>query len=83
MSGSAEGVVRPIGLAVSPDGPLYVTDRRGRIVEMTPMGVIRTLAGSVPGFADGDGRDGALPRADGPGNCDLMARSWRPTRATG
>jgi sugar lactone lactonase YvrE len=54
VSGSVEGVVRPIGVAVSPAGLLYVTDRRGRIVEMTPMGVIRTLAGSASGFADGD-----------------------------
>ena len=60
VSGSVEGVVRPIGLAVSPDGPLYVTDRRGRIVEMTPMGVIRTLAGSVPGFTDGAGATALL-----------------------
>ena len=54
VSGNAEGLVRPVGLAASPEGRLYVTDRRGRIVEMTPMGVIRTLAGSVSGFADGD-----------------------------
>jgi DNA-binding beta-propeller fold protein YncE len=55
VSGNAEGLVRPIGLAVSPsDGRLFVTDRRGRIVEMTPMGVIRTLAGSTSGYADGD-----------------------------
>ena len=55
VSGNAEGLVRPIGLAVSPtDGRLFVTDRRGRIVEMTPMGLIRTLAGSTFGYADGD-----------------------------
>jgi hypothetical protein len=54
VSGNAEGLVRPVGVAASPEGRLYVTDRRGRIVEMTPMGVIRTLAGNASGFADGD-----------------------------
>ena len=54
VTGSAEGIVRPIGIAVMAEGRLAVTDRRGRIVEMTPMGVIRTLAGSVSGYVDGD-----------------------------
>ena len=60
MSGSVEGVVRPSAFARVADGPLFLTDRRGRIVEMTPMGVIRTLAGSVPGFADGAGATALL-----------------------
>jgi hypothetical protein len=36
------------------EGRLAVTDRRGRIVEMTPMGVTRTLAGSASGYMNGD-----------------------------
>ena len=54
VTGSAEGVVRPIGIAVMAEGRLAVTDRRGRIVEMTPMGVTRTLAGSASGYMGGD-----------------------------
>ena len=54
VTGSAEGIVRPIGIAVMAEGRLAVTDRRGRIVEMTPMGVTRTLAGSAFGYVDGD-----------------------------
>ena len=78
VTGSAEGIVRPIGIAVMAEGRLAVTDRRGRIVEMTPMGVTRTLAGSASGYMDGDNatarfraptglaaaRDGALVVAD-------------------
>jgi len=54
VTGSAEGVVRPIGIAAMAERRLAVTDRRGRIVEMTPMGVTRTLAGSASGYMNGD-----------------------------
>ncbi|HSC28035.1 MAG TPA: hypothetical protein VLD67_12215, partial [Vicinamibacterales bacterium] len=39
----------------SPDGDLYVTDDRGRIVEIGSDGAARIVAGSTPGFRDGDG----------------------------
>ena len=32
----AEGLFRPIGIAINEAGVLYVTDERGRIVEITP-----------------------------------------------
>jgi hypothetical protein len=49
------GLVRPIGIAVDEGGVIYVTDDRGRIVEMTPGVGGRTLVGSRSGFADGAG----------------------------
>ena len=45
--------LRPIGVTVSPEGALYVTDERGRIVEVRPDGAARMLAGLAPGYADG------------------------------
>ncbi len=52
-----EGLVRPVGITVSPSGDVYVTDDRGRIVEISADASMRTLAGSMPGFRDGAGRD--------------------------
>ena len=52
-----EGLWRPVGIAASADGFLYVTDDRGRIVEIQPGVRARILAGSRPGFADGSGGD--------------------------
>jgi DNA-binding beta-propeller fold protein YncE len=49
-----DGLVRPTGIAAGSAGEIYVTDDRGRIIEIA-RGVARTLAGSAPGFADGDG----------------------------
>ena len=48
-------VSRPIGVAVTEDGRLYVTDRRGSILEASADGSARPLAGGVPGFANGLG----------------------------
>ncbi len=53
----ADGVFRPIGIAASDDGLVYVTDDRGRIVEMGLASSARIVAGSSPGFADGEGAD--------------------------
>jgi len=61
VTGSAEGVVRPIGIAAMAERRLAVTDRRGRIVEMTPMGVTRTLAGSASGYMNGDNAAAEVP----------------------
>ncbi|MCA1562276.1 MAG: gluconolaconase [Acidobacteria bacterium] len=52
-----DGLLRPTGIAVSGAGLVYVTDDRGRIVEIAPGVSVRTLAGSRPGFADGSGLD--------------------------
>jgi hypothetical protein len=54
-AGAPGGLSRPLGLAASPDGRVYVTDRRGLIAEIAPDGSARILAGSRPGFADGPG----------------------------
>jgi hypothetical protein len=58
----ADGLFRPIGIAASPTGELYVTDDRGRILEASASGVVRTLAGSTPGFRDGAGTDARFRR---------------------
>ena len=71
-------LVRPIGVAAGKDGTLYVTDSRGRVLQVLPGSRARVLAGSQPGFADGIGaaarfhapaglaldREGALVVAD-------------------
>lgn len=44
----------PIGLAVSHDNYLYVTELdRSRVLQIAPDGVARVIAGDGPGFADG------------------------------
>jgi sugar lactone lactonase YvrE len=48
---------RPIGIAAARNGTFYVTDRRGRILQVLPDGHARVLAGSRGGFADGAGFD--------------------------
>lgn len=49
---------KPVGLAVTRDGFLYVTELdRGRVVQVAPDGAARVIAGrGGPGFADGEGR---------------------------
>jgi hypothetical protein len=49
------GLLRPIGIDVSSDGLVYVTDDRGRVVEITPQTDARVVVGKEPGFADGPG----------------------------
>ena len=51
------GLGRPLGIAATPDGDLYVSDFGGRILEIDTEGTVRTLAGSAPGFQDGDGAE--------------------------
>jgi len=48
-----EGFARPTSLAFA-DQLLYVTDGRGRIIEVDEHGATRLVAGSLPGFADGE-----------------------------
>jgi len=58
---SADGPIRPLAVAAAADGSVFAADAGGRIVEITPDGAQRTVAGSRRGFADGAGR-GALFR---------------------
>jgi DNA-binding beta-propeller fold protein YncE len=43
---------QPLGLALTHDGFLYVTDRE-RIMQIAPDGAARVIAGGLPGYADG------------------------------
>ena len=52
-----DGLFRPYGVAVDSRGIAFVTDDRGRIVEIVPGERARVIAGSRPGFANGDGAD--------------------------
>jgi sugar lactone lactonase YvrE len=47
--------LRPIAVAGGDDGALYVSDERGRVVEIDRAGQTRTLAGGGQGFRDGTG----------------------------
>lgn len=51
------GLYRPTGIAVGGAAALYVTDQRGRVAEINHDAGSRVLAGSGPGFADGDARE--------------------------
>jgi len=47
---------KPVGLAIGPDGSLYVSDvNNNRIRRITPDGIIRTIAGNGIGGFNGDG----------------------------
>jgi sugar lactone lactonase YvrE len=84
---------KPVGLALTRDGFLYVTELdRGRVVQVAPDGTARIIAGRGPGFADGDGQatarfnqpagialahDGSLLVADG---ANYLLRRVTPTQ---
>ena len=59
------GLTRPIGVAIAPGGELYVTDERGRVVEVDARGSSRVVAGASPGFADGPGTEARFRRPSG------------------
>jgi hypothetical protein len=60
-------LVQPTGIAVAPGGDLYLTEERGRIVEIDPDGSARTVAGAGPGFRDGIGTAARFRRPAGLG----------------
>jgi sugar lactone lactonase YvrE len=57
--------VSPIGVAAGPAGSRYISDEHGRIFELSATGQLRTLAGSTPGFRDGDGVESRFRRPAG------------------
>jgi hypothetical protein len=56
---------RPVGIAITHDGFLYVSDERGRVSVITPEGEARYYAGWEPGFADDAGCDARFNRLAG------------------
>lgn len=55
-TGAAAKFSRPFGLTVNRAGTVYVADSQNhRIRQITPAGMVTTLAGSTPGNADGVG----------------------------
>ena len=52
--GSGESLFHPLAIAAD-GGTLFVTGENNRVVEVTPSGGARTVAGSRAGFADGTG----------------------------
>ncbi len=52
--GEAAQFTQPTGIAVAPDGDIYVTDSH-RLRRVSPNGDVVTVAGATPGFADGVG----------------------------
>ena len=60
----AEPLRAPIGITLDARGVLYVTDERGRVVEIAE-DAARVVAGSQPGFRDGIGEDALFRRPAG------------------
>ncbi|HEX8179365.1 MAG TPA: NHL repeat-containing protein [Pyrinomonadaceae bacterium] len=57
----------PFGLALAPDGTLYLTDGgdSNRIRKLAPTGAVTTLAGSTEGYADGPATSAAFNTPSG------------------
>jgi murein DD-endopeptidase MepM/ murein hydrolase activator NlpD len=51
----ADGSMSPVAVAVGQDGSRDFSDERGRVFALAPSGELRPLAGSTPGFHDGEG----------------------------
>jgi sugar lactone lactonase YvrE len=58
-------LAQPTGIAAGADGEIFVTDERGRVVAGRGPGEWRVIAGSTPGFADGDGAAARFRRPSG------------------
>jgi hypothetical protein len=63
-SPALESLTRPIGITIGRDRTLFVTDERGRLIEASEHDG-RVVAGSAPGFRDGDGGDARFRRPAG------------------
>jgi sugar lactone lactonase YvrE len=53
----ADGSMSPVAVVVGPDGSRYLSDERGRVLALATSGQLRPLAGSTPGFHDGEGME--------------------------
>ena len=54
VTGNLQDLSNPVGLALSHDNFIYVTEQdRGRVVQIAPDGTANVVAGKSPGFADG------------------------------
>ena len=66
LAREADGaLMRPIAVVSGDDGALYVSDERGRIVEIDHAGQTRTVAGTGIGFRDGRGGEAHFRRLAG------------------
>jgi sugar lactone lactonase YvrE len=61
----SDGSPKPIAVAVTPDGDLYVTDEQGTILEFPSEGASRVVAGSTAGYRDGPGSESRFRRPAG------------------
>lgn len=83
--GSADPFIRPMAIAVGPDGHVYIADDRGRVLELEPSGGLRIVAGAGAGFADGGGSDARFRSPSGiavlaPGRLVVTDRRNRAVR---
>ncbi|MCU1267739.1 MAG: gluconolaconase [Acidobacteria bacterium] len=65
--GAQAAFADPFGIAVGPDGTVYVSDagESNRIRKLTPAGVVTTLAGGAEGYADGAGQSASFNSPSG------------------
>ncbi len=65
-TGSAARFSQPWGVAIGPDGDLYVAEYANSLIRrVTPAGVVTTYAGSTAGFAEGAATSAQFNRPDG------------------
>jgi sugar lactone lactonase YvrE/murein DD-endopeptidase MepM/ murein hydrolase activator NlpD len=57
--------LRPVGIVLDPHGTAYITDERGRIIELASDLRGRTIAGTLAGFKDGPGAEARFRRPAG------------------
>ena len=62
---ASQGVARPLGVAVTPGGELYVTTEDGRLLRRTTGGAVHVVAGPGLGFRDGPAEEARFRRPSG------------------